>query len=179
MQITSSVFINGHERGLHVDYEAWLESLASHEPVSQYRHNCTGEDNADARLKRQIAAGATISLDDVLVGREPRAGIVVAAGEHLSAALDTTVTPELEAEGLAREVVKVVQGLRRDAGLDVSDRIHLTWDTASDGLAAAIERHADWIAGEVLAASVARTAAGDEVDVDGTPARFTVSRAGG
>lgn len=52
MHITASVFINDDERGLHHDYESWLEGLAPHEPVAQYRHNRTGEDNADAHLKR-------------------------------------------------------------------------------------------------------------------------------
>jgi secondary thiamine-phosphate synthase enzyme len=54
MHITASVFINDDERGLHQDFERWLESLAPHEPVSQYQHNRTGEDNADAHLKRQV-----------------------------------------------------------------------------------------------------------------------------
>jgi secondary thiamine-phosphate synthase enzyme len=53
MHITASVFINDDETGLHHDYEVWLEKLAPHEPVSQYRHN-VGEDNADAHMKRQI-----------------------------------------------------------------------------------------------------------------------------
>ncbi len=54
MHITASVFINDDERGLHHDYEVFLERLAPHEPISQYRHNDTGEDNADAHIKRQI-----------------------------------------------------------------------------------------------------------------------------
>src|SRR5438105_3352752 len=54
MHITASVFINDDERGLHHDYERWLEELAPHAPVDQYRHNDTGEDNADAHLKRTI-----------------------------------------------------------------------------------------------------------------------------
>lgn len=54
MHITASVFINDNESGLHSDYEKWLEELAPHEPISQYDHNKTGEDNADAHLKRQI-----------------------------------------------------------------------------------------------------------------------------
>jgi len=54
MHITASVFINDDERGLHHDYERWLEKLAPHEPVDQYRHNDTGEDNADAHMKRQV-----------------------------------------------------------------------------------------------------------------------------
>jgi secondary thiamine-phosphate synthase enzyme len=54
MHITASVFINDDESGLHHDYEVWLEKLAPHEPISQYQHNRTGEDNGDAHLKRQI-----------------------------------------------------------------------------------------------------------------------------
>jgi secondary thiamine-phosphate synthase enzyme len=54
MHITASVFINDDESGLHHDYQAWLEQLAPHEPVSKYRHNRTGEDNADAHMKRQV-----------------------------------------------------------------------------------------------------------------------------
>ncbi len=54
MHITASVFINDDEAGLHQDYEAWLEKLAPHAPVRQYRHNDTGEDNADAHMKRQV-----------------------------------------------------------------------------------------------------------------------------
>jgi secondary thiamine-phosphate synthase enzyme len=54
MHITSSVFINDDERGLHQDFVSWLEELAPHEPVSMYRHNDTGEDNADAHLKRTV-----------------------------------------------------------------------------------------------------------------------------
>jgi secondary thiamine-phosphate synthase enzyme len=54
MHITASVFINDDEHGLHHDYDRWLETLAPHEPTSQYRHNLTGEDNADAHLKRQV-----------------------------------------------------------------------------------------------------------------------------
>ena len=54
MHITASVFINDDETGLHEDYEKWLERLAPHEPISQYRHNRTGEDNADAHMKRQV-----------------------------------------------------------------------------------------------------------------------------
>ncbi|HEX9838254.1 MAG TPA: secondary thiamine-phosphate synthase enzyme YjbQ [Anaerolineales bacterium] len=54
MHISASVFINDDEHGLHQDYEKWLEKLAPHDPVDQYRHNDTGEDNADAHMKRQV-----------------------------------------------------------------------------------------------------------------------------
>ncbi|MEI9961875.1 MAG: secondary thiamine-phosphate synthase enzyme YjbQ [Limisphaerales bacterium] len=54
MHITASIFINDAEDGLLHDYEVWLEKLAPHEPIRNYRHNLTGEDNADAHMKRQI-----------------------------------------------------------------------------------------------------------------------------
>ena len=54
MHITASVFINDNESGLWGDFERWLEKLAPHAPISQYRHNNTGEDNADAHLKRTV-----------------------------------------------------------------------------------------------------------------------------
>ncbi len=54
MHISASVFINDDESGLHHDFEVFLERLAPHEPVGQYRHNDTGEDNADAHIKRQV-----------------------------------------------------------------------------------------------------------------------------
>ena len=54
MHITASVFINDDESGLHADYEKWLEELAPHAPTGRYLHNRTGEDNADAHLKRQV-----------------------------------------------------------------------------------------------------------------------------
>ncbi len=54
MHISASIFINDDEEGLHRDFHEWLEKLAPHEPISQYRHNDTGEENADAHLKRQI-----------------------------------------------------------------------------------------------------------------------------
>ena len=54
MHITASVFINDNESGLHSDYEKWLEELAPHEPVTTYKHNLLGEDNADAHMKRQV-----------------------------------------------------------------------------------------------------------------------------
>jgi secondary thiamine-phosphate synthase enzyme len=54
MHITASIFINDNESGLHLDFDKWLENMAPHSPTDQYKHNETGEDNADAHLKRQI-----------------------------------------------------------------------------------------------------------------------------
>jgi secondary thiamine-phosphate synthase enzyme len=60
MHITSSVFINDDEHGLHSDLERWLEELAPHEPVEQWKHNLTGEDNADAHLKREVLGRSVV-----------------------------------------------------------------------------------------------------------------------
>ena len=60
MHITSSIFVNDDESGLHHDFEIWLQKLAPHVPTKQYLHNDTGEDNADAHLKRQIMGRETL-----------------------------------------------------------------------------------------------------------------------
>ncbi len=60
MHISASVFINDDESGLHRDFEEWLEKLAPEKPHAQYRHNDTGEDNADAHLKRSIMGRETV-----------------------------------------------------------------------------------------------------------------------
>jgi isoleucyl-tRNA synthetase len=138
-----------------------------------------GEDRVAALLDGSsvTVAGVELTLEDLVVSREPRAGIVVTAGDRFAVALDTTLTPELEREGLARELVKAVQGLRRDAGLEVSDRIRLTWDSTSDRVVEAMAAHGAWIAGEVLATEVERSAGADTLEVDGHPVAFRVSRA--
>ena len=65
MHITASVFVNDDERGLHRDFERWLEKLAPHEPTSAYDHNRTGEDNGDAHLKREILGrGVVLAVTD-------------------------------------------------------------------------------------------------------------------
>lgn len=82
MHITASVFINDDESGLHHDYEVWLEKLAPHEPTGAYRHNRTGEDNADAHLKRRSWAAKSSS-------RSPTANSIWAHGNRSSTASST------------------------------------------------------------------------------------------
>jgi isoleucyl-tRNA synthetase len=95
--------------------------------------------------------------------------------------LDTTVTPELAAEGLARDVVRVVQQARREAGLDVSDRITVVVD-APDEVADAVRAHERFVAGEVLAESVSFGDPGDGAFTGeagaGQAVRVAVSRTG-
>jgi isoleucyl-tRNA synthetase len=95
-----------------------------------------------------------LGLDDVLVTEVPRSGWVVESQRGVTIALDTKITPELAAEGTARDVVRVVQQARREAGLDVADRIALSIAAPPEVLAA-VRAHQEFIAHETLAVSVA------------------------
>jgi isoleucyl-tRNA synthetase len=117
--------------------------------------------------------GEEVTADDLVVARQPLPGVAVASDDLLSVALDTTLTPQLEREGLAREVVKLVQGLRRDAGLEVSDRITLRWSSDAPEMRAVFAEHGGWIAGEVLAESVVE-GAGDAFDAAGVAVNLSV-----
>jgi isoleucyl-tRNA synthetase len=97
-------------------------------------------------------SAVVLSPDELIVTQTPRAGWAVASEAGDTVALETQVTPELRREGLAREVIRLVQDARRADGLDVSDRIRLWWRTGSRELAQALAEHGQFIAGEVLAA---------------------------
>ncbi len=104
-----------------------------------------------------------------------------AARRRRGRVLDVKVTPELAAEGLAKDVIRAVQQARRDAGLDVADRIHLTLEPSSDAVRAAVEAHRELVTGETLALSLAfGTLSGDlpstEV-ADGGSVRVAVAKA--
>ena len=94
MHITASVFINDDEPGLHHDYAQWLERLAPHEPVRSYRHNDTGEDNADAHLKRQV------------MGRE--VVVAVSAGELDFGPWEQIFYGEFDGKRKKRVLVKII-----------------------------------------------------------------------
>lgn len=123
-------------------------------------------------------AGFPIEGEDVIVTRSPREGTVVETDGELAVALDTRLDEDLVAEGLARDVVSRVQQARRGAGLDVSDRIRLRWATEHEALAAAIERHRDYIAAETLAEEVerGRTGEGEAAEVDGARLGIVVEK---
>ena len=105
--------------------------------------------------------GQSVTLSDVIVVREPREGLAVATGRELSVAIDTALNQELVVEGMAREIVKTIQGLRREAGLDVSDRITLRWDSEHPDVAAAMETHRTWVMSETLATGLVRGDGGE------------------
>jgi isoleucyl-tRNA synthetase len=94
---------------------------------------------------------AAIGADDVIVTQTPRTGWAVATDAGETVAIDTTVTAELHREGLAREVIRLVQDARKNDGLDITDRILLRWSANDPELAAAMTEHAGLIAREVLA----------------------------
>jgi len=100
-----------------------------------------------------LAGGEPVDLlpDDVIVTQTPRSGWAVAAEGGETVALEVTITPELRREGLAREVVRLVQDARKSDGLDVTDRISLHWAAPDPELAAALTEHGAMISGEVLA----------------------------
>ena len=114
--------------------------------------------------------GVEIALDDVLIERTAVDGNVVETGQDLACALDTRLSDELVAEGLAREVVSRAQRLRRDADLDVTDRIALRWHSTDELLQRAIQANAEFIASEVLADTLQQRdePAGEEVRIDST-----------
>jgi isoleucyl-tRNA synthetase len=115
--------------------------------------------------------GMTVELgpDDLIVTQTPRSGWAVAAEAGETVALEASLTPELRREGLAREVIRLVQDTRKSDGLDVSDRISLRWATADPELATALTEHGPMISAEVLAVDYGLAAA---------PGGLAASRAG-
>jgi isoleucyl-tRNA synthetase len=99
-------------------------------------------------------AGHKLSRTDVLIERIPREGTVVETGTDFAVALDTRVSESLFLEGLAREIVSRVQRMRRDAGLEVTDRIALLWWSEDPDLRAAIAAHVELIGAELLASTI-------------------------
>jgi isoleucyl-tRNA synthetase len=142
----------------------------------------------DGSLASDLAGGRTVTVetgtgpvslapDDVDLSQETTGGWGTASGGGVTVALDLEITPELAREGLAREVVRLVQEARKEAGLEVTDRIELGIQ-AGGPVAEAVEAHRSWIAGEVLAerVDVGRNPGATVRDIDGQPVGVTVRR---
>jgi len=97
----------------------------------------------------------TLEADDAVITETPREGWSVASGDGETVALDLELTPTLRRLGTAREAVRLIQEARKSAGLDVSDRITVIWDSADAGVVDALTEHAQMIGAEVLATSFA------------------------
>jgi isoleucyl-tRNA synthetase len=137
---------------------------------------------AQGRYERRdgltIVEGFELRPEEVLVSHEGEAGHAVARESGLVVALDTTLTPELEAEGLARELAHHVNTMRKDGGLDIADRIALRYDGA---IAPVLEKFRDYVADETLATSVARGLTGRghawSGELNGVEAKLEIERA--
>jgi len=131
-------------------------------------------------LTVELEEGAAFEMtaDDLLVTRHPREGLAVASEGQIVVALETELTPELEREGLAREFVSKVQNLRKQAGLDVSDRIQVRF-RGSEVVRDAVSEHRNFIMGEVLALRLdaVEEVPGDPLDLNGESAVVVLEKA--
>ena len=123
------------------------------------------------------AEGVAIDPEDVIVARTPKAGLVVASEGSTVVALDTAITPELAAEGDAREFVSHVQAMRKAAGFEVTDRICVKVDCDGD-FRAAVEKHADYVKNEILALEISFAAApgAEKTELNGHAVSIAVER---
>jgi len=117
--------------------------------------------------------GQAIVLDDVVVRREPREGVVLEAEEALAVAFDTTLTDDLLDEGAAREVLSALQRARKDAGLEITDRVKVHLHTDDPELRRALEAHRGVLAREVLADELSIEAGGEGSPVEVSTVRGT------
>ena len=124
----------------------------------------------------QPVEGITLDPEDVIIQRKPKPGLVVANEGAIVVALDTALTPELVAEGNAREFVSHVQNLRKEMGLEVADRI--TVQVATDAeMVAALKAHLDYVKNEVLATSFAVIEGSGEVELNGHKMQVEIKKA--
>lgn len=123
-----------------------------------------------------VVGGADLTIDDVVVTRSPREGTVVATEGPITVALDVALTPELIAEGIARELVNRIQGLRRSLGLAVTDRVRVSWNSSDETISDAFATYGSFIAGEVLATETARdeSIVSEPIAIDGLSVRIVV-----
>ena len=121
--------------------------------------------------------GFEITADDVLVTRSPKAGLVVASEGAVVVGLETALTPELVAEGLAREFVSHVQSMRKEADFEVTQRIAVTVETDPE-MAAALEKHIDYVKNETLTTEF-RFGVNDgiETELNGHSAKIKIEKA--
>lgn len=121
-------------------------------------------------------AGEALALEDVILQRSSKGESAVATDGHITVALDTHVDAALAAEGIARELVSLLQGARKDAGLEVSDRIRVTWACSDDTVRAALEKHRDAISKELLAVDFREGPGNDALEINQVPVKYTLTK---
>jgi isoleucyl-tRNA synthetase len=123
--------------------------------------------------------GIVLGASDIVVSRIPRDGTVVATEGSLSVALDTEISEDLAIEGVARELVNRVQGLRRQCDLAVTDRIDVQWTSPDESVSTAFGTHRDMIATEILADTMTEaTNSGETFDIGNATVTISLQRAG-
>jgi isoleucyl-tRNA synthetase len=129
------------------------------------------------RGETRMAVEVPIALGDILLTRIPLAGSAVASAGAVTVVLDPALTPELIEEGLAREFTSVLQQARKNAGLEVSDRIRVRFHSSDEGILSAIHRHKGSIAEEVLAVDFRQDeASADAAELNGRPIRYSIAK---
>jgi isoleucyl-tRNA synthetase len=123
-----------------------------------------------------LIEGIEISEEDVLVTRSPKEGLVVASEGCVVVGLETALTPALIAEGLVREFVSHVQSMRKEADFEVTQRINVKV-ACDDELKAALEEHASYVKGEILALGLTFENGSGSVDINSHAAEITVEKA--
>ncbi len=121
--------------------------------------------------------GRQFTIEDVIIERTPRENTLVETGDGFAVALDTEITDQLLLEGLAREVISHIQRMRREAGLEVSDRIVLLWKSSDGYIQKAMTEFGERIQAETLASTMSETTeeAGEDLDIEGRSMRVAVS----
>jgi isoleucyl-tRNA synthetase len=118
-----------------------------------------------------------LTLEDVILQRATKGDAAVATDGHVTVVLNTTVTEELKAEGIAREFISQVQAARKAAGLEVSDRIALWFSSDDEQVTGALNQHAATITAEVLASSFSAGAGTQEIDLNGVMVKIALAKA--
>ncbi|HEX4336061.1 MAG TPA: isoleucine--tRNA ligase [Polyangiaceae bacterium] len=123
-------------------------------------------------------AGEALALEDVILQRSSKGEAAVATDGHVTVALDTKIDAALEREGIARELVSLLQNARKDAGLDVSDRIVVAWACSDDTVRAALREHGEAISKEVLAVDFREGAGTESAEINKVAVKYTLTKQG-
>lgn len=122
-------------------------------------------------------AGHTITVDDLITQRSPKPEVTVATEGTLSVALDLHLTEALRTEGVARELVAAVQGMRKDAGLEIIDRITIHWDSDNPAVQAAFATYTELLRSETLATAVIESSITEQTQIGDFTLGLSVTKA--